>query len=74
MVTSDRYLLGWTAGAGVEYAFAPRWSAKLEYAYMDFGTASETVPGGVLREKLDVHTVKVGLNYHASLLGLLTGR
>ena len=30
--------IGWTAGAGVEYAFAPRWSAKLEYNYMDFGT------------------------------------
>ena len=27
---------GWTAGAGIEYAFAgPHWSAKLEYLYVD---------------------------------------
>src|SRR5207237_8539461 len=24
---------GWAAGAGVEYAFAPHWSVKLEYLY-----------------------------------------
>jgi outer membrane immunogenic protein len=29
---------GWTWGAGVEYAFAPNWSAFLEYDYFDFGT------------------------------------
>ena len=29
---------GWTIGAGVEYAFAPNWSAKLEYDYLDFGS------------------------------------
>jgi len=26
---------GWTAGAGVEYAFASRWSARLQYRYVD---------------------------------------
>jgi outer membrane immunogenic protein len=26
---------GWTAGAGVEYAFADRWSARLQYRYVD---------------------------------------
>lgn len=28
-------LFGWTIGAGFEYAFAPRWSVKLEYLYVD---------------------------------------
>src|SRR5689334_18429538 len=28
---------GWTAGAGLEYAFAPNWSAKIEYDYLGFG-------------------------------------
>jgi opacity protein-like surface antigen len=28
---------GWTVGGGVEWAFAPNWSAKLEYLYADFG-------------------------------------
>ncbi|MFT4097420.1 MAG: outer membrane beta-barrel protein [Rhodoblastus sp.] len=29
---------GWTAGAGVEYAFSPNWSAKIEYLHVDLGT------------------------------------
>lgn len=29
---------GWTFGAGIEYAFAPHWSAFVEYDYLDFGT------------------------------------
>jgi outer membrane immunogenic protein len=28
---------GWTAGAGVEWAFAENWSAKLEYLYINLG-------------------------------------
>jgi len=31
---------GWTAGAGLEYAFAPRWTAKAEYLYYDLGSIS----------------------------------
>ena len=31
---------GWMVGAGIEYAFTPNWSAKVEYDYMDFGTTS----------------------------------
>ena len=30
--------VGWTAGAGVEWAFAGPWSAKLEYLYADLGS------------------------------------
>ena len=38
---------GWTAGTGVEVEFAPRWSAKLEYLYLDVGrsTSSWVLPG-----------------------------
>jgi outer membrane immunogenic protein len=32
--------VGWAAGAGVEYAFVDRWSAKLEYIYVDLGSAT----------------------------------
>jgi outer membrane immunogenic protein len=31
---------GWTVGAGLEYAFAPRWTAKAEYLYYDLGSIS----------------------------------
>ncbi|HEY8071824.1 MAG TPA: outer membrane beta-barrel protein [Methylocystis sp.] len=35
--------VGWTAGGGVEWMFAPNWSAKLEYLYFDLGTATTPV-------------------------------
>lgn len=31
---------GWTLGAGIEWSFNAHWSAKLEYDYANFGTAS----------------------------------
>jgi outer membrane immunogenic protein len=39
--------VGWAAGAGVENAFTANWSWKLEYLYMDLGTATANVSGGV---------------------------
>ena len=30
---------GWTAGGGVEWLFAPHWSAKLEYLYVDLDSS-----------------------------------
>ena len=38
-------LSGALLGAGIEYAFLPNWSAKIEYNYMDFGH-SDPVSGG----------------------------
>jgi outer membrane immunogenic protein len=35
-VTSQR--VGWTIGAGVDYAFTPNWIGRLEYRYVDLGT------------------------------------
>jgi outer membrane immunogenic protein len=32
--------LGWTVGAGIEVAFFDRWTAKLEYLYVDLGTVT----------------------------------
>lgn len=53
---------GWTLGGGVEYAFAPNWTAKVEYLYYNFGTVRNSLlPGD--RTTFDVHTVKVGVNY-----------
>src|SRR5215472_1103145 len=39
--------VGWTAGAGVENAITRNWSWKLEYLYVDLGTASANLSGGV---------------------------
>jgi outer membrane immunogenic protein len=53
---------GWTLGAGVEYAITPNVTAKLEYAYYNFGTHLLSPPF-VATVRNDVHTVKVGVNY-----------
>jgi outer membrane immunogenic protein len=61
---SDTHV-GWTAGAGLEWALLDNWSAKVEYLYLDLGNA--TYLGGPAGGGFDVdvtaHTVKVGLNY-----------
>ena len=59
--------VGWTVGAGVEYALAANWSAKVEYDYLDFGSRSvDLLPlSDGFRADIDqqVHTVKIGVNY-----------
>ncbi|MGH6856194.1 MAG: outer membrane protein, partial [Methylocella sp.] len=36
--------VGWTAGGGLEWLFAPSWSLKVEYLYYDLGTVSYGFP------------------------------
>lgn len=57
---------GWTVGAGLEYMFAPNWSAKAEYQYYNFGNttfASGPAALAPARVRDDDHTVKVGVSY-----------
>jgi outer membrane immunogenic protein len=64
--TSGNRKDGYTVGAGLEYMFAPNWSAKAEYQYYNFGNTTITAgpPDAVgARFRDDEHTVKVGLNY-----------
>lgn len=62
----DRW--GYAAGAGIEWGFAPSWSAKLEYMHYGFGTDTaapttlSTLSPSALR--LNIDTVKAGVNYH----------
>jgi outer membrane immunogenic protein len=37
---SSKTAIGWTAGGGLEYAFLNNWSARVEYLYVDLGTAT----------------------------------
>jgi len=71
-------LSGWTAGAGVEYAFYRGMSLKLEYLYLGMGTfttniASNLIAGSpatgaasniVTRHSLSDNIFRVGLNFH----------
>jgi outer membrane immunogenic protein len=64
--TTGNHKDGYTVGAGLEYMFAPNWSAKAEYQYYDFGnTTFATGPAPIVgaRFRDDEHTVKVGINY-----------
>jgi outer membrane immunogenic protein len=64
-------LVGLMLGAGLEYAFAPNWSAKLEYDFIDFVGKDVRFDGmndeGPFTEILTVSArkqiVKVGVNY-----------
>jgi outer membrane immunogenic protein len=59
--------LGWVAGGGVEYMFAPQWSVKAEYDYADLGDAKYSFGGATKSSDLTLQTVKVGVNYYGSL-------
>jgi outer membrane immunogenic protein len=43
-VTGSSTEIGWTAGAGVEAAFADNWTARIEYLYVDLSDASCGAP------------------------------
>jgi len=73
-VTDSQFKLGWTAGAGLEYAYARNWTVRAEYMYVDLGTstanmiitnpthAPEYTP---FRTSVDMnaHIVRAGLSY-----------
>lgn len=40
--TTSHTQSGWTAGAGIEWAFADNWTAKVEYLYVNLGNGSVT--------------------------------
>jgi outer membrane immunogenic protein len=61
---------GWLAGGGIEWAFVPNWTAKIEYDFLSLNNRSLTVPGGfpisgdvVTINNRDVQTLTVGINY-----------
>ena len=56
--------LGWTLGGGLEYAFAPNWSARVEYRYSDFGKVDVSnfiAPAQISRRE---NAVRMGVSYH----------
>ena len=55
--------LGWAAGAGLEYGFAPDWSVKLEYLYSRFDDAHVRFSSGTqYSSTLDFQSLRIGLN------------
>jgi outer membrane immunogenic protein len=77
VITASRLRAGWTAGAGVEWAFARTWTVKLEYLHFD--TQSELMTGSRFNfpnvanqsstavtaqtSNLTLDTVRIGVNH-----------
>jgi len=66
--------VGWTVGAGIEGMIGPNWTARLEYLYIDLGTANGSfattigaLGGGSVVENFSSHVtdniLRVGINY-----------
>jgi outer membrane immunogenic protein len=58
---------GWTAGGGLEWMFAPRWSAKIEYLYADLSSGGTTGGWGWnwgYNFHPEINIVRAGVNYH----------
>ena len=72
----DETRFGWALGAGLEWAFAPRWSVKAEYMHIDLGdnrnyrTPTERVDVDVTA---DIFRVGVNYNLGPNFLGNLIG-
>ncbi|MGY3035564.1 outer membrane immunogenic protein [Bradyrhizobium sp. USDA 4354] len=74
--TNSRVQAGWTLGGGGEWRFAPRWSFKAEYLYVDLGKSSvsaKALATGIGPNpssytaglgRADFHVARVGVNYH----------
>ena len=59
---------GWTAGAGIEFAFADNWTAKVEYLYASVGTMTCNTPANCgtsvpVSVSLAENIVRAGINY-----------
>lgn len=72
LYTGTRTPWGWTVGGGVEWGFAPNWSAFAEYDYYGFGTKRISFTNAAAAHddfdvKQHISVVKVGFNYRFNL-------
>jgi len=66
--SSHKTRAGWTVGGGAEWAFAPKWSVKAEYLYVDLGTVSidffqNLFPQSSFNHRITESVGRLGLNY-----------
>ena len=52
---------GWTLGAGAEVGFAPNWSAKVEYLYVDLANSNFVITGASNGYRFGL--IRAGVNY-----------
>lgn len=54
---------GWTAGAGVDYAFAKNVFGRIEYRYSDLGAATFLTNSGEAGNKLTISDIRFGIAF-----------
>ncbi len=62
-ITQTKNKLGWTLGAGVEWAFSGPWSAKLEYLWEDLGSVTCDACAVSTQVRFNTSVVRLGVNY-----------
>lgn len=64
-VIGDKTHVGWTVGAGVEYAFTDNVIGRVEYRYTDFGKKDypEGADNDAFSAKLRTHDLRVGVGF-----------
>jgi outer membrane immunogenic protein len=67
-VVSSTDNAGYVVGAGAEYAFAPAWSVKAEYQYLNFG--SRSLSGIYQNTTTTLQSNAIAQHYHTARLGL----
>lgn len=64
--STNKTRTGWTAGGGIEYMFAPNWTARVEGLYADFGSVNDVfTSGGHYQSRFTdkVAIIRGGLNW-----------
>jgi outer membrane immunogenic protein len=74
---------GWTAGAGIEWAFTNNWSALVEFDYYGLGNKGVSFfdpnagvggTSGLVNVKQNIEALKFGINYRFGWAGPVTAR
>jgi outer membrane immunogenic protein len=61
--SSDDVSVGWTIGGGVEYAFTPNLTAKVEGLYVNLEQDDDDVPVVAGQDETEFGVIRAGLNY-----------
>jgi outer membrane immunogenic protein len=61
-LTETHDSIGLVAGGGIEVGFAPRWSAKAEWLYLDLANRGYSLTG--TNNGLSANVLRLGVNYH----------
>lgn len=62
-LSTEANQIGWTAGGGMEWAFADHWSTKIEYLYLASSGIKFNTALGSLNGNIKNNIARVGLNY-----------